>query len=200
MMNLLKYFCMCLPGAMILGTGAALAAEADDQSVFVFGGRYHTGHMEHILNPLGRFGLDYEDNYVAGGGYQQFFLENGDLRFGVEAGAAIGAGVDGARGEVWGGLVGRYEGLEFGEINVAPSLTLGASAITNTIGTESNRVAPGADPHVLFYIAPEIAVSHDSHPETEVFFRIHHRSGAWGTLNGMGDGHNASTVGVRWKF
>lgn len=199
-MNLLKYFCMALLGAVAFGTDIARAAETDDQSVFVFGGRYHTGHMEDILNPLGPFGLDYEDNYVAGGGYQQFFLENGDVRVGVEAGAAIGFGADGARGEVWGGLVGRYEGLEFGAINIAPSLTLGASVITNTIGIESRRVAPGADPHVLFYIAPEISVSHDANPNTEVFFRIQHRSGAWGTFNGMGDGHNASTVGVRWKF
>jgi hypothetical protein len=199
-MKLLKYISVFAFGAAAFGATATAADETDDQSVFVFGGRYHTGHMEHILNPLGPFGLDYEDNYVAGGGYQQFFLENGDVRVGVEAGAAIGFGADGARGEVWGGLVGRYEGLEFGDVNIAPSLTLGASAITNTIGIESDRVAPGADPHVLFYIAPEIAVSHDAHPETEVFFRIQHRSGAWETLNGMGDGHNASTVGLRWKF
>jgi len=197
---MLKYLSFLVLGALFLGASWAEAAESDDQSVFVFGGRYHTGHMEHILNPLGPFGLDYENNYVAGGGYQQFFLEGGNVRFGIEAGAAIGFGEDGSRGEVWGGLVGRYEGLQFGEINVAPSLTLGASAVTNTIGIESNRVAPGADPHVLFYIAPEIAVSHDAHPETEVFFRIQHRSGAWGAIAGMGDGHNASTVGVRWRF
>ncbi|GHA31033.1 hypothetical protein GCM10007989_28720 [Devosia pacifica] len=178
---------------------AAQETDATDQSVFIFGGRYHSGHQEDIFTPLGPFGFDYEDNYVFGAGYQQFFYTMGDLRFGLEAGTAIGVG-DAVRGEIWGGVVGRYDGIDLGPVTVSPAVTFGLSAITNTIGIESNRIAPGADPTLLFYVAPEISVWQNDHPELEYFFRIQHRSGAGGLLGGMGDGHNAAAIGVRYKF
>ena len=177
------------------------AEEPGDNRVFVFTGRYHTGHMEHILNPAAPLGLDYEDNYVAGVGVQQFVPdEDGKgVRIGWEGGAAIRTG-ESTSGEAWTGIVGRVDGAHIGPVNVSPALTVGLSAVTDTIGIESERVAEGADPHLLFYIAPEINVSVGENADTEVFMRVQHRSGAWGLLNDMGDGHNATAVGMRWRF
>jgi len=31
-------------------------------------------------------------------------------------------------------------------------------------------------------------------------FRLQHRSGAYGTLGGMQEGNNASTIGIRQRF
>jgi hypothetical protein len=187
----------------LISASPALAQDdpTRDQSVFGFVGRFHTGHMEHILNPTGPLNLDYENNFVLGGGYQQFYLEPWeDVRFGWEAGVALRGGDDPVSGEVWAGLVGRYDGWRIGDVNISPSVTFGLSAITDTIGIETDRVAEGANPHLLFYIAPEISASIGENAQTEVFFRVQHRSGAWGQLGQMGDGHNANAIGVRYKF
>jgi hypothetical protein len=37
---------------------------------------------------------------------------------------------------------------------------------------------------VLFYLAPETNFALVDHPETELFLRLQHRSGAWETLAG----------------
>ena len=181
-------------------SAVAQQAERPDEAVFVFGGRYFTDHMEGILNPGGPFGLSYEDNVVFGGGYQRFLVESDiGVRLGVEGGVAMRAG-ERVAGEAWAGLVGRYEGLSIGPVAITPSLTLGVSAVTDTIGIESQRVAPGADPHALIYIAPEIATSIGADSDVEAFYRIQHRSGAWGAVAGMGDGANASTIGLRFRY
>jgi preprotein translocase subunit Sec61beta len=179
---------------------AAQPAERPDEAVFAFGGRYFTNHMEGFLNPGGPLGLNYEDNFVFGGGYQRFLIETDvGARFGVEGGVAMRAG-ERVAGEAWAGLVGRYEGLAIGPVAITPSLTVGVSAVTDTIGIEGRRVAPDANPHVLIYIAPEIATSIGGNSDVEAFYRIQHRSGAWGTVAGMGDGANASTIGLRFRY
>lgn len=190
-------------GAMIVASGLpAVAQEATgDRTVFIFTGRYHTGHIEHNVIPPGPLGLDYEDNYVAGGGVQQFQPDDDGkgVRIGWEGGAAIRTG-ESTSGEAWTGVVGRVDGMHIGPVNVSPAVTFGVSAVTDTIGIETERTADGSNPHLLFYIAPEINLSLGDNPDTEVFVRLQHRSGAWGTLNGMGDGHNANAVGIRWRF
>jgi hypothetical protein len=178
------------------------AMAQDDKAVFAFGGRYHTQHMENILNPLGPFGLTYENNFVIGAGYQQFFLEwPKDVRVGLEGGVAGRFGESGSL-ETWAGVVARYDGFVLGDkIRIAPSLTLGLSAETNTVGIETLRKQlDGGDPTILFYIGPEISVSTLDNPNFEVFTRVQHRSGAWGRLGGMGDGANATVLGLRWKM
>ncbi|WP_052731940.1 hypothetical protein [Devosia geojensis] len=190
-------------GALSMGFLASVPAMGEelskDEAVFVFGGRYYSDHLEDQLNPLGPFGVDYEDNFLIGGGYQRFYLGPEWLRFGWEAGASVGFGED-VRGEAWAGIVGRFDALRIGQVNISASVTGGLSAITNTIGIETDRVAPDANPHLLFYIAPEIGVTLDSNPNLEAFMRVQHRSGGWGLISNMGDGHNATSVGLRWRF
>ena len=181
--------------------GAALAQPepARDQAAFAFTGRYVNAYIENSLTP---FIANYEDNFVLGGGYQKFLFEPlPDLRLGAEIGMALRGGTS-TSGEIWAGPVLRYDGLRLGDkLRLSPSLTVGLSAVTGPIGVEAERAERrNGDPTLLFFMAPEIAVSTLDNPDTELFYRVQHRSGAWDTLGGMADGANAQVFGIRFKF
>jgi hypothetical protein len=85
-------------------------------------------------------------------------------------------------------------------LRITPALTFGASAVTDTMGVEAEREAgDGLPGDLLFYLSPEISVSAADHPETEMFWRLHHRSGAWNTFGGGGSA-NATMIGIRTSF
>jgi hypothetical protein len=176
----------------------SLQTKSTNDSVSLFGGRFTNQYFENSLVP---FASTYEDNFLVGGFYQHFFLGNdGGLRLGVEAGAAMRiAGEQSV--ELWGGGVARYEGLHLGGINLVPAVTVGVSLETAPVGIEVARAQEmGGDPTALFYLAPEIAMSSSDNPNVEFFYRVHHRSGAWGTLGEMRDGANAQVIGIRTRF
>ncbi|WP_051213943.1 hypothetical protein [Maritalea myrionectae] len=171
-----------------------------DESVFIFGGRYHKGYFGHSFtpNPIP------ENNYGIAVGYQRFFkTDPTGWNWGLETGVAGRFGEDPATAELWAGGVGRYNGWVLGDsIRVSPSLTLGLSVVTDTFGIAKEREeAQDKSAKLLFYVGPEISFSHVDNPEYEVFWRAQHRSGAWGTT-GLApvDGANAAMVGFRYKF
>jgi hypothetical protein len=176
---------------------AADGATNLDQNVFMFGGQMARSHMGEMFLPIG---AEYEDNYVAGAGYQHFVLElPHDIRVGYEVGAALRFGeTDSA--EAWAGAVIRYEGLETEDgLRLTPALTAGISAVSQTMGKEAEREAgDGRSAQVLFYLSPELSISHRDNPQTEFFWRLHHRSSGWRTLGG--GSANATTVGLRHHF
>ena len=53
---------------------------------------------------------------------------------------------------------------------------------------------------MLFYLGFDLAFSLTSSPNTELVFRIQHRSGGYGLLGGMKEGNNANVVGIRHRF
>jgi hypothetical protein len=171
-----------------------------DESVFIFGGRYHKGYFGHTFtpNPIP------EDFYGLAVGYQKFFITDPEgWNWGLETGVAGRFGDGPATAEIWAGGVGRYNGWVFGDtVRVSPSLTLGLSAVTDTFGIAKEREeAQDKSAKLLFYVGPEISFSHVDNPELEVFWRAQHRSGAWGTTGLAAiDGANAAMVGVRFKF
>ena len=89
------------------------AATTDyDRDVFFFGGRMTSAPFGQSFNPFNPW---YENNFIVGGGYQQFpFRFPYDFRLGVEAGLAGRFG-DGNSLEVWGGGVIRYDGFTIGD-------------------------------------------------------------------------------------
>lgn len=187
-------------GALCLcQTAPALAqspATQSDENLFVFGGPLTSGHFSDALQP---WAWSLEENGFVGLGYQRFFYGYESFQLGVEAGLGLRIGTP-VSGEVWAGLVGRLTEFEFGPINITPAITGGLSVVTDTIGSETVRTqAAGQSATLLFYLSPEIAVSHDDHPEWEAFGRIQHRSGGFGTIAHI-DGSNALTVGLRYKF
>jgi hypothetical protein len=168
------------------------------RNVFVLGGPMGAAHMGDMFNP---FGVPYENSVVIGGGYQQFFaepLEN--VRVGLEVGAAVRSG-EKTTGELWGGVVTRYDGFAKGDgLRISPSVTFGVSVVDDTMGVEAARAAgDGLPGDILFYLSPEISLSSGRSPDTEIFWRLHHRSGAWNSFGGGGSA-NATTIGVRTSF
>lgn len=171
---------------------------SEDQKIFIFGGRMGASHEGEMLNP---FTAEYENAIVLGGGYQHFLVEPVEnFKLGIEAGAAVRTGAE-TTGEVWAGVVGRYDGFVIADtLRITPALTFGASAVTDTMGVEAEREAgDGLPGDLLFYLSPEISVSAADHPETEMFWRLHHRSGAWNTFGGGGSA-NATMIGIRTSF
>lgn len=177
-------------------TAHAQGQPLPDQSVFVFGGPLTEGYFSDALRP---WQWDFESNVFTGAGYQQFFHEYETFQLGLEVGAGIRLGAP-VSAEAWMGLVSRFGTFEVGPLNITPSITGGISVVTDTIGVETVRTErAGQSASVLYYLAPEIAVSLDEHPEWEAFGRIQHRSGGFGTIAHI-DGSNAVTLGLRYRF
>lgn len=177
--------------------GMADMPDDTDRSVFVFGGGITDADMWKSANPLG---VGYEHG-IAGLGYQFFPGRIGSVKLGLEAGLAGRLG-SGSNAEIWGGVVGRWDGFEVGAVRVSPSFTFGLSHVTRTMSgrEEKNERERNGDASTLFYLGPELSFTVASMPDIDFFWRLHHRSGAWGTLGGMHGGSNANVIGVRVNF
>jgi hypothetical protein len=196
-----------LPSALsVLGlTGFCLAppvfaAPLDDvpnQNVFIMGGTFISGYVQ---DTFAFWDDHYEENYFGGVGYQYFFQNYPE---GVRIGAEVGLGLrlgESSSAELWAGLVARYEAFRLGDISISPAITFGLSGTTGTIGVETERAAElGRGVPILYYMGPEISVSHAAHPNLEVLARVQHRSGGFGTIAPI-DGSNAAVLGLRYKF
>jgi hypothetical protein len=89
----------------------------------------------------------------------------------------------------------------FDVVRISPGFVFGLSAISNPIGQEGlHQIDHGGSAHLLFYVGFDVAFALASLPDTELVFRIQHRSGAYGTLGGMKEGNNANVVGIRQRF
>ena len=89
----------------------------------------------------------------------------------------------------------------FDTLRIAPSVTLGVSATTNSIGREREReLTQNGDARFLFYFGPEVAFSLRKHDNIELTYGVHHRSGANRALGHIEEGYDANTLGLRYRF
>lgn len=185
--------------ALSAAPASAQSPQVPDQAIFAFGGAFISGGVAQSLFPVT---AHYEDNHILGVGYQKTLGYIGDdVNWGVEVGVAGRLG-NVTSAEAWAGLMLRYDGFILGDrLRISPSFTAGLSAVTDPIGVERDReIEHNGDATLLFYLGPEISVTSLDNPNVEAFWRVHHRSGAWGTLGGMGDAANANVFGLRWHF
>jgi hypothetical protein len=188
-------------GALIaLAALAATPSQAepitDGSNVFIFAGRFQD---EWVWETAAFWRPHYEDNYFVGAGYQTFVAElPANFHLGVELGVGLRVGAQ-ASAEIWTGAVLKNDGVTIGDVTISPAITGGISMVSDTIGVETERAASiERNVPVLFYMGPEIALSHADFPDLELFARIHHRSGGYGVIAEI-DGSNAATVGLRFK-
>jgi len=205
-------------GAYLLKTFSLSAQPVLKQSVFVFGGRTNSGNLGDTF----KYGVGVPssqltyDNYIVGGAYQRDFVQfNSGLLLGAEIGLADRFGhykaccdtvtysqsmVNSA--ELWAGVSFRHAGLRvFDVVQVSPGVVFGLSAISSPIGQEGeHQVVHQGSAKVLFYLGFDLALALASMPNTELVFRVHHRSGAYGTLGGLKEGNNANVIGIRQTF
>jgi hypothetical protein len=187
------------------------------QSVFGFAGRMNSGNLGSTF----AFGYGapermFYDNYIVGGAYQRdFFQFNSGLLLGAEVGFADRFGhytvccntivysnnvVQSA--EFWAGASLRTNGFAlFDTVKVSPGFVFGLSFISNPIGQEGeHQITHHGSAKMLFYLGFDLAFALASLPDTELVFRIQHRSGAYGTLGAMKEGNNANMIGIRQRF
>ncbi len=129
---------------------------------------------------------------------------------GFEAGIALRHdgdryGPSGSSAEIWAGPAIRHDGIAVGPIRLHPALTVGYSAVTESHGLERTReIEADGEAALLYFMAPEIAVSSARHPGIELVYRVQHRSGGVNiglpALGRLGDTTNANVLGLRWRF
>ena len=187
------------------------------QSVFVFAGRTNSGNLgDTFAFGVGAPQKNFYDNYIVGGAYQRdFFQFNSGILIGAEVGLAdrfgnyriccdIIAYSNGVMhsAELWGGASFRHQGVPlFDLVRISPGFVFGLSAISSPIGQEGlHQIDHRGSAKVLFYLGFDLAFALATLPNTELVFRIQHRSGAYGTLGGMKEGNNANVIGIRQRF
>ncbi|MBB5220540.1 hypothetical protein HNP73_000461 [Amaricoccus macauensis] len=173
------------------------APETEDNA-FVFTGRLLDEDMGDSLKIISG---DYEDNFITGIGAQDFAIHTGIVSLGYELGAAARYGQD-STFEAWGGLVGRIDDIRLLDwLYVSPALVFGLSYVSDSHEGREKRLEAQAegDARMLFYLSPELDFRRSPDARYSVFYRLHHRSGAWNTL-GMHGGSNANIFGVRMRF
>lgn len=187
------------------------------QSIFVFGGFMSETDIwsTAVFNLTRTRERRHYDNNIAGIAYQKDLFElNGGLKYGFEVGVADRFGHYQTccttivysnsmlnSFEFWGGLTMRYQAVNlFNMAYLSPGVVFGLSYITSPIGQEGLHQLPGGSTKLLFYLAFEGALAFPNWPDTEVVLRLHHRSGAFGTLGAMHEGNNANTIGIRQRF
>ena len=182
------------------------------QSIFVFGGvTASTDIWSTAIFNLNRPGQRVYDNYIVGAAYRRDFVQfNSGLVVGGEVGLAdrfghyrtdwIYSDSISNSAELWGGAAFHYGVNLFDKLLFTPGLVFGLSAISSPIGQEALHQKNGKNATLLFYLALEAAFALPDRPDTELVFRLQHRSGAYGTLGGMKEGNNANVVGIRQAF
>jgi hypothetical protein len=169
--------------------------------ITIFGGSF-------VKNAFGGaiqvFGADYTSNYILGATYGRDVYDLGaGFLLGSAAGAAVRFGEDDdTSGEVWAGVRVRQQGLVVGDLVFSPAFTAGFSAVTGETEIEKRREAQrgGADASFLGFLGPELSVRWRGAPNLELTWQLHHRSGGNGTFGDMGEGSNANTIGIRYRF
>lgn len=147
---------------------------------------------------------DYLSSFMLGAVVGRDFYElGGGFVLGGVAGAALRFGDDDPEttAELWAGVRLRHQGLLIGNLLISPGVSAGFSFVTGPNGIEREReLYYDGDATFLGFIGPEAAFRWRTLPNVELVTQLHHRSGAAGTFGNMGEGSNAWTWGLRFKF
>ncbi|MCW5716238.1 MAG: hypothetical protein KIS68_00250 [Bauldia sp.] len=123
------------------------------------------------------------------------------FRVGHESGIALRFGQDFSV-EMWRAVTFSFGARLLGRVMVTPQFALGLSSVSNLIGVERPREAAEEDGDMsrLIYNGSQLAWLLEAIPFIEVFYRLHHRSGALGFWGNVPDGHNANAVGFQIRY
>jgi hypothetical protein len=168
-------------------------------SVAVFFGVYDTSFWARSFSVAN---VGYEPNFIVALISERTLLSTSwGLRIGHESGIALRFGREFSF-EIWRGITISFRARLLGGTIVTPRIVIGLSSISNPIGVERDREneVPNGDVNRLVYLGSELARSLEALPYVEVFYRLHHRSGALGFWGNVAAGHNANGVGIRFWY
>lgn len=143
------------------------------------------------------------DDTVLGGAIQyrvarfwRFFM------FDLEGGGMYRFG-DTEGGEFWAAAYLRYDGFPWTNyVYTTVGFSMGPDYVTRLPRVERGtdlRPEPNQS-HFLNYFSPEITFALPDFPQYELAFRYMHRSGIFGTYNGVYEGANTFALGFRYRF
>ena len=118
-----------------------------------------------------------------------------------EFGFAIRTGEEDTQ-EIWGAIYVRFDSFPWNDfLYTSIGISTGINYAFDVTERERER-ARGSETgsKILHYLSPEIAFALPRHPEQELVFRFHHRSGGYGAINGTYGGAHYGTMGVRFRF
>ena len=104
--------------------------------------------------------------------------------------------------EVWGAFYLRYHRFPWNDyLYTTIAVSTGLNYASGISSEEKRRAGSGSDgSRLLHYLAPEITFALPEHPNAELVFRFHHRSGAYGLISDAEGGSHYGTVGLRLRF
>ncbi len=143
------------------------------------------------------------DDTIIGGAVQyrlgrfwRFFMVD------VEGGAVYRSG-DTQGGEFWAAAYLRYDGFPWTNyVYTTFGLSMGPDYVTRLPQVERGtdaRPEPNQSRWLNFF-SPELTVALPDYPQYELAFRYMHRSGIFGTYNGVYEGANSFVLGFRYRF
>jgi hypothetical protein len=103
--------------------------------------------------------------------------------------------------EVWGAFFFRYRGFPWDDVvTTSFAVSTGFNYATDVSEVEQDRARDGEGSQIMHFFAPEITFALPRHPQYELLFRFHHRSGVFGLVSDAWGGAQYGSVGLRWRF
>ena len=143
------------------------------------------------------------DDTLAGGAvsyrlarFWKFFMLDAELGGAYRFGDTEG-------GEFWAAAYLRYDGFPWtNHVYTTFGLSMGPDYVTRLPRVERGTDALPEQNHSRFlnFFSPELTFALPERPHQEVVLRYMHRSGIFGTFNGVWEGANSLTVGFRMRF
>jgi hypothetical protein len=168
----------------------------DPWAVTIYGGLVSTERLSTILLEPWNASVETDTPWLGGSISKRIGALGKGLTFELEGGAGYRFSNEDA-GEVWGGLFARWDRFPWQDkvyTTIAVSTGLNyATRVSEIEWSENNS-------KLLHYLGPEITIADPDNKNLEGVLRLHHRSGVYGTFNGVRGGSNIVTIGARKRF
>jgi hypothetical protein len=141
----------------------------------------------------------FRDDYFVGGAVSRRLARFWNY-FSIEA--ELGAGgrfgvIDTAEG--WFAIYFRFDGFPWRKtLYTTFALSTGVDYLSGFPRAETWQGGPTS--HLLHYFSPEFTFALPEYKQHELLIRYHHRSGVFGTFNGVWGGSNVISMGYRYRF
>jgi hypothetical protein len=148
---------------------------------------------------LGPWNADFRDNYFVGGAFSRRLARFWHY-FSIEAEFGAGGRFGSMNtGEVWGAIYFRYDGFPWNRfVYTTFAISTGLNYLSRLPPSETHPGDPTSN--TLHYFSPEFTFAHPQYKQHELLIRYHHRSGLFGTINGVSGGSNVLALGYRYRY
>jgi hypothetical protein len=102
--------------------------------------------------------------------------------------------------EIWGALYFRYHIPWDRYLVMTVATSTGMDWASEVTDVERDRARDDEGSRWMHYFSPEITFALPSNPNTELLFRVHHRSGVFGLVSDAWGGAQYASVGLRFRF